>query len=560
MKKSEKSFYLLYKGDIERAFESNGIEKYIILNDKLASIYVPLNFDELILNNIKEVKWWSGSDPMSSLMDITNNLENGETASDAAGTIYVETNPYVNVSGEGTLIAVIDSGVNYLHEDLIDENNNSKILYLWDQESNLKNPPEGMIFGSEFTRDDLNQAIIENNDNLSKDNIGTGTMVCGMLVGEGNLIKEYKGIARDADLIVVKLRGYEGVYYPGKISYTVSDFLAAITYVLRIAKKENKPLIINLTVGTKSDIRVEVSILESYKEVQKSGVILVSGAGNEGNTDIHYSNNILLANEYEDVIIQNGENNNLDIILSGTGPDKIGIQIISPSGDVSQIIRYTPDDQTYTGRFYIENTSYRVVYRFPWLETAEQALEINLKDIKPGVWTLRLTPEFIIDGTFHAYLPNKNLISKDTRFLDPTSTGTITQLALSRKIITIGAYNGKTNSLWIGSSKGGLTGHRINPDIVAPGVDIISTYTDGGYNAATGTGVSSTIVCGALALIIEYLSDQSGLPKLSLFTDPLRTYLMLGSTRDEIYEYPNLSQGYGILNLRDTFRQIARNL
>ncbi len=560
MKKSEKSFYLLYKGDIIRAFENNGIEKYIILNDKLASIYVPLNFNELILNNIKEVKWWSGSDAMSSLMEITNDLENGETASDAAGTIYVETNPYVNVSGEGILIAVIDSGVDYLHEDLMDENNNSKILYLWDQESNLKSPPEGMIFGSEFTREELNQAIKEKNDNLSKDNIGTGTMVCGMLVGEGNLIKEYKGIARDAELIVVKLRGYEGVYYPGKISYTVSDFLAAITYVLRIAKKENKPLIINLTVGTKSDIRVEVSILESYKEVQKSGVVLVSGAGNEGNTDIHYSNNILSVNEYEDVIIQNGENNNLDIILSGTGPDKIGIQIISPSGDVSQIIRYTPDDQTYTGKFYIENTSYRVVYRFPWLETAEQALEINLNDIKPGVWTLRLTPEFIIDGTFHVYLPNKNLISKDTRFLDPTSTGTITQLALSRKIITIGTYNGKTNSLWIGSSKGGLTGHRINPDIVAPGVDIISTYTDGGYNTATGTGVSSTIVCGALALIMEYLSDQSGLPKLSLFTDPLRTYLMLGATRDEIYEYPNLSQGYGILNLRDTFRQIARNL
>jgi subtilisin family serine protease len=560
VEKIEKSVYLLYKGDIISAFNNNNITRYIILNDKLASIYVPLDFDEEVLDDIKEVQWWSSSDPMSSLIEITNDIENGESITDAAGTSYVQTNPYINVTGEGILIAVIDSGVDYLHRDLINGDNTSKILYLWDQENETKAPPEGMIFGSEFTRDDINTAIIENDNTLSVDNTGTGTMVCGILVGEGNVNSQYRGIARDADLVVVKLRGYDGVYYPGRISYTVSDFLAAIAYVLRIAKKENKPLIINLTVGEKSGIRVEASILEVFEEFELSGFVLVSGAGNEGNTDIHYHGNIKGVQNYLDVVIQNGENNNLDIVLRCTGPDKIGIQIISPSGDVSQTVIYSPDDQIYEGRFYIEKTSYRMVYRFPWLETGEQALEINLIDIKPGVWNLRLIPEFIISGEFHVYLPNKNLISRNTRFLDPTSMGTITRLALSRDVITIGAYNDQTNSLWIGSSKGSIRGNRVNPDIIAPGVDIISTYVNGAYNTATGTGVSSSIVCGALALIMQYLMEESSIPKLSLFTAPLRTYLMLGATKSANYNYPNVSQGNGLLNLGDTFRQIARNL
>lgn len=181
-------------------------------------------------------------------------------------------------------------------------------------------------------------------------------------------------------------------------------------------------------------------------------------------------------------------------------------------------------------------------------------------DIKPGIWTLRLSPEFIIHGDFDVYLPNKALIDKTTRFTDSKSNATITKLGLASSVITIGTYNDKTNSLWIGSSKGNLSGSRVRPDIIAPGVDIISTFNYNEYNTATGTGVSSSIVCGSLALIMQYLEEESRVPKLSLFTEPLRTYLMIGATRQEIYTYPNISQGYGIFNLRDTFRQIARNL
>ena len=154
---NEKSYFILYNGDIEKSLEENNIYKYVILNDELASIYVPLDFQAETLDNIKNIEWWQRSQPMSSLIEVSDNLNNGGSVISAIGGIYVESNPYLNVSGKNVLVAVIDSGVNYLHKDLIDENNNSKILYLWDQENNSKKPPEGMIFGSEFSREEINK-------------------------------------------------------------------------------------------------------------------------------------------------------------------------------------------------------------------------------------------------------------------------------------------------------------------------------------------------------------------------------------------------------------------
>lgn len=556
----ERSYYALYRGDIVKALQENNINRYIILNEQLISIYVDDDFDESILTNMPEITWWNQSQVMSSLIQTTNSLKLGETINFAVGTDYIKNNPYINVTGKDILIAIIDSGVDYLHPDLITRDGKSKIAYLWDQENNSGTPPEGMIFGSEFNNEQINEAIRSNNPNLSKDNIGTGTAVAGILVGQGNINNDYSGIAKDAELVVIKLREYDGVYKEGRISYGATDFFAAITYAVSIAEKENKPMIINLTIGSRSSTEVETTIIETYSVFNRPGMIIVSGAGDQGNTDIHYSGNIKQTDAYQDVILQNGENKNLDITISGNGPDKLDILLISPSGELSQTIQYAPSYNIYEGKFNLENTSYKIRYTYPWIDTGELRIEIRLTDISPGIWTIRLIPELILSGNYDIYLPNKNLISENTRFLDPNSMGTITMYANSESIITVGAFNGRLNSIWIGSSNGDSNGFRIKPDIIAPGVNIISTYINGGYNTFTGTGISSTITAGVLALIMEYLIEQSNIPKLSLFNEVLKTYLMLGTTRKEIYTYPNLSEGYGLLNLESLFMTIANNL
>lgn len=558
----EKSYLIIYQGSIENVendLKSNGIEKYIILNENLLVIYVNSDFKEEILTTIITVAWWQRSEPMSSLIEVTENMSQGVSVTDSAGTDYIYINPYITTTGKNILIAVIDSGINYLHPDFINENNTSKIVSIWNQESNKKEPPEGLLFGSEFNREDINKAIIEKDDTLSKDNIGTGTIAAGIAAGNGRLNSQYKGVAIDSELVVVKLREYKDTYAVGKINYQKSDFLAAIKYVLDIAKRENKFIIINLTIALTSKSVIELTMLETFRDINESGVVFVSGAGNEGNTDIHYEGNVVDKNQMQDIIIQVGEQTNLDITLVTNGPDKIGASLISPSGELSYQIMYSPEYYVYRGKFNLEDTSYEMRLIYPWLESSHQELDIRLYNIKPGIWTLRLIPEFILGGVYDIYLPNKNLISNETRFSDPTSTSTITMYAATERVITIGTYNDKTDSIWIGSSKGPIKRRGIKPDIVAPGIDIISPYINNDYNTSIGTGVSSSIVSGVVALMMEYIKDQYIFYKEALYTQQLKTYLMLGATKKDIYVYPNISQGYGILNLKDTMIAISNN-
>ncbi|MFR3566564.1 MAG: bile acid germinant receptor pseudoprotease CspC [Paraclostridium sordellii] len=558
----EKSYLIIYQGkieDVEKDLKSNGIERYVIINNQLLAIYVPINFREENLTTIETVAWWQRSMPMSSLIEVTNNMSTGVSITDSAGTDYIYKNPYITTTGKDVLIAIIDSGIDYLHPDFINENNTSKIVSIWDQESNKKQPPKGFIFGSEFTREDINTAIMENDKTLSVDNIGTGTIAAGISSGNGRLNSQYKGVAVDSELVVVKLREFKDTYTEGRINYQKSDFLSAIRYVLDVAKKEDKFLIINFTIGLAAKSIIELTLLETFREINEAGVIFISGAGNEGNTDIHYEGNISANNGFQDIIIQVGQQKNLDITLTNIGPDKIGASIISPSGELSYQIMYSPDYYVYRGKFNLEDTDYEMRLIYPWLESAHQELTINLFNIKPGIWTLRLIPEFILNGSYDVYLPNKNLISSQTRFSDPASTSTITMYAATEKVITIGAYNDKTDSIWIGSSKGPVKQKGIKPDIVAPGIDIISPYIAGEYNTSTGTGVSSSIVSGVIALIVQYIREQNAFYKEALYTQQLKTYLMLGATKKDIYEYPNISQGYGILNLKDTIIAIANN-
>lgn len=552
----EKSYLIIYKGDIASDLKKAGIEKYMILNNNLTVIYVPQDFREEMLNRIPSITWWQISVPMSSLIEITNNLAEGVSVSDAAGTDYIYKNPYIQSTGKNVLIAIIDSGIDYLHPDFI-ENNKTKIVSIWDQESDKKKPPDGLIFGSEFTSDDINKAIEANDKTLTEDRIGTGTTAAGIAAGRGNLNSQYKGVAIDSELVVVKLREYKDTYKKGKINYQKSDFLAAIRYVLDVAKKEGKNMIINLTIGLISKSIVESTMLSTFNELSKPGIIVVSGAGNEGNTDIHYRGNI--KNKVEDIIIQVGDQTNLDITLVVNGPDKIGAILISPSGEMSYKIMYTPEYYTYKGKFNLENTPYEMRLSYPWLESGNEELTISLYDIKPGIWTLRLIPEFIIEGNYDVYLPNKNIISEETRFSDPASEATISMYAASENVITIGTYNDKTDSIWIGSSKGPVKLSLIKPDIVAPGVDIISTYINSSYNTSIGTGVSSSIVSGVLAIMFEYITSEYEFAEELLSVQPLKTYLMLGATKKDIYIYPNITQGYGILNLKNTIVEIANN-
>lgn len=559
----EKSYIISYNGEeyeLKNELEKYNIKKYTILNNKLANIYVDESFDGRILNKLEFVYDWMLSIPVSSLIEIgDDNYDKGARAREVSEVDYIDRNPYMDAFGEGTIIAIIDSGIDYLHPDFINEDGSSKIISIWDQESDKGNPPENLNFGSEFTREDINKYIKINSYELTKDIVGTGTIAAGISSGNGRLNSLYKGIAPKSELLIVKLKPIKDIYKKGTVGYELSDFLAGISYVVNITKKYNKNFILNLTVSERSESIILTNFLDTFNELKKDGKIVVSGMGNQGNTDIHFSGKFTSMEETEDVIIQIGNQENLDISVSCIGPDKISATLISPSGEYSYPIQYSPDENIYNGTFNIEKTKYSLRYIYPWVKSGTEEIFIKLKNVKPGMWTLRLEPEFIITGEYDVYLPNKNLIDKDTRFVNSNYFSTTNIFAATENVISVGGFNNQIDSMWLGSSVGTLNQVPLKPDIVAPCINIIGPYKDKTYIKASGTGVSSSIVTGIVAILVDFLVSQSNLNQRLIFTDIIKTYLMIGADRF-IYKYPNIRMGYGVLNLRNTIQQISQNL
>lgn len=557
------SYIVVYNGnsqELEADLKKYSLDNYIILNEKIASIYIDENFDEEIFKQIDSIYDWSISIPVSSLIKIREGVDNGDRPRVVSGADYIDKNPYISPSGKNIIIAIIDSGINYLHPDFIKDDNTSKIISIWDQMSNKGTPPKGLKIGSEFKREEINKYIKENDPSLSEDNIGSGTIAAGIAAGNGRLNKDFMGIAIDSELVVVKLREYRGVYKEGKISYELSDFLAAIKYIEDISKIYNKDIIINLTLAEKSKSLILTNFLDSFKFLTSPGIIIVGGAGDEGNTDIHYSGRIYNENQINDILIQIGNQKNLDVSVSNIGPDKISVSMISPSGELSYMNEYSPEEIIYNGRFNIEGTDYEMIYRYPWLKSGTEEAIIRLTGVKPGIWTLRLRGEFIVTGEYDAFLPNKDLIDDETRFINSNSFSTTTLFATTENVITVGGFNNRTDSMWIGASRGTLNQNPIKPDIVAPSVDIIGPYKNNDYVKATGTGVGSSIISGVTAVLSDYLITQSKFGRTLLFTEVMKTYLMIGADKQPIYTYPNVDMGYGVLNFRRTMEQMSKRL
>ena len=118
----------------------------------------------------------------------------------------VQISPW-NLSGQGVLVGIVDSGIDYRHSDFIKEDGTTRILRLWDQ-TVPGNPPKGYALGSEYGPEQLNQALEAPNQQEaykivpSRDISGHGTAVTGIAAGNGRSSEGvYRGVAGGSSLI-----------------------------------------------------------------------------------------------------------------------------------------------------------------------------------------------------------------------------------------------------------------------------------------------------------------------------------------------------------------------
>ena len=114
-----------------------------------------------------------------------------------------------NLYGDGVLIGIVDTGIDYTNPIFIREDGTSKIVSIWDQTIDSEDQfPEGTFYGTEYTARQMNQALASSNPFEivpSRDENGHGTALAG--IAAGNIVPDarFSGVAPAAGLAIVKL-------------------------------------------------------------------------------------------------------------------------------------------------------------------------------------------------------------------------------------------------------------------------------------------------------------------------------------------------------------------
>lgn len=479
-----------------------------------------------------------------------------------------------SLSGQNILVGLIDSGIDYTHPDFMNPDGTTRIIALWDQtippysvpydtspstpdniSSSLLPPPEHYPFGTLFTAQDINRALTTSNPQErftlcpSQDLSGHGTHVAGIAAGNGRASNGiYRGVAYEADLIVVKL----GI--PGPNSFpSTSLLMMAVDFCVRESLARNIPLALNLSFGNTYGSHSGSSLLETYLDsvAMLGRIAIVVGSGNEGAGNGHTSGQLspnqtqtieFSVSDYTTTLNLQLWKNYWDEFLITLSPP-VGTAISLPSGFGTWRYSFGETDvYSYNG----EPT--------PYSPFQEIYLDFIPQDtyLTPGVWTIRLTPQNIRNGRWDMWLPASAIRNRTTAFLRPTPTTTLTIPSTASRVITVGAYDSRQNTIAPFSGRGFTwNNQQVKPDLVAPGVDIISCAPGGSYVSKTGTSMATPFVTGSCALLMQWGILEDNAP--FLYGEKIKAYLINGAKPLPGFdEYPNPQAGWGALCADDS--------
>lgn len=465
-------------------------------------------------------------------------------------------NPPFSLFGSGVLVAIIDSGIDYTNPDFRNDDGTTRIRNLWDQ-TIMGNPPEGYLIGTEFTREQIDEAIKQPTVPMrmqivpSVDVSGHGTSVAGIAAGNGRGSRGriYRGVATQSELIVVKLGNPRKEGFP-----RTTELMQAIDYVVRKALFYKQPVAINISFGNTYGSHDGTSLLERFIEdianIWKS--VICIGTGNEGRSAGHTAG---MVRENEETVIQlavQEQEPSLNLQIWKAYYDIMDISFVSPSGE-----RIGPIKEVLgTQRFSVGNTELLLYYGEPSPYSTAQEIYVDFLPkeayINSGIWEIVLTPRKIISGNYAMWLPSENVLNPGTAFLFPTETGTLTIPSTASRTIGVGAYDALTFSYADFSGRGQRgTGRLSKPDIVAPGVNVTAPTTSGTYASFSGTSFATPFVTGGAALMMEWGIIKENDPYL--YGEKVKAYMQRGARPlPGFTEYPNPQVGYGALCVRDS--------
>lgn len=551
------NFVIEYNPEIEKMLDQyDNINIFKILTGSFAVIYVAKQYQsELFTGPLANLIF---QDPY--LMGLMNT-----SALNASGILAIQNQPYLNLRGQGVLIGVVDTGIDYTSDAFIYEDGTSKIVSIWDQSLITGTPPKNTCYGTEFTREQINEALQSENPFRvvpTVDENGHGTNLASIMAGRQNFEQNFIGAAPDAELVVVKLRQAknllkENLFNDTSINaYSSIDLMLGIEYLYEKSIELNRPIAICIGLGTNSGGHVGLSILEKYISGigNKSNVCMCVCTGNEGNARHHTLVELTSNQDQKTIEVRIDEREKaFPIEIWNYTFDRISVNITSPSGETTNKIpvRNNFDQEILLP---LSNTRLRVRYITNSLEGSSQLTFIQFENPSPGIWRIDIIGENILFGKVHAWLPISNFISDGTYFLEPNQFYTATMPSTANTVLSVGGYNSTDNSLYINSGRGPTRANLLVPMLLAPSVNVSCIGLNNTLESLTGTSAGTAIVTGAAALMLEWGVVKGN--SIPMNTSTILSYLVRGTKRNENQVYPSNVLGFGILDLYGTFENI----
>jgi subtilisin family serine protease len=410
-----------------------------------------------------------------------------------------------SVSGQGVVVGVIDSGVDWSHPDFRYDDDTSRIEMFIKAE---RSPNASTSTYQEFDNTAINTALTGGEAIPAGDPHGHGTHCAGIAAGNGRASSDqHRGIASDATLMTMSSSLYD------------DEIITGIRRIFTAA--ENRPAVINLSLGGHWGSHDGTSAIENVIATESGpGRIIVVAAGNEGNDQIHW-NGQLVENEellitarigdpvfqFVDVWIPRGDV--VDVELEAGIGDIVPIDGMfhqTAIGNVGGVARIDPINGDQNITLFLDNCLIN--------ETVQ----------------LHLNATIVTQGDVHAWSGS----SARNVFQVTSTSHSIGMPATEEQAISVASFVSRANvqlgtasvsGLSVGglspfSSRGPTRSGNQKPDISAPGQFITAPlaansematnprYADrhdatGKYITIQGTSMATPFVVGVIALMLE---------------------------------------------------------
>lgn len=507
--------------------------------------------------------------------------------------------------GKGVVMGIMDVGFDLTHPNFYTPDlNGYRIKAFWDQlDLTAEGNGDSMFVGQEYITQD---AILKKKHSSDAHLTSHGTHTAGIAAGSG-YDSPYVGVAPEAELCLVSnavatdlpIIPEENLY-----KYTSATDLLGFKYIFDYAQEEGKPCVISFSEGGYQDLygddKMTYEVLDS---LIGPGRIICASAGNQS---IHLTH-----------LHKPSGKEQAASLLQLT--DKIGFYQLKAdrhttfrlefffgkdcafSKEIHTLDVLTFPDSILADTLAIADRTFQLlVATYPsCYNSSEWATELYLKDLTEGNPKPTCHPALTLMGkeaNIEAYASGGYFLHTDDlpQYAEATSTHNINTPASAPSVICVGssAYRtgvsnykqewvefdfGKDGEIGRHSSIGPTICGLTKPEVIAPGVNVISSYSsyfmeqnpddwnlqfdvkrfnhngrEYAWNAQSGTSMSSPIVGGILALWLQVCPSLTQEQALEVIANT-------SIKRHAGMTYPNNTYGYGEIDAMAGVQYLLRN-